>query len=98
MGAGPQASAAGAGALDGGAVLCQDWEQRRVLRRWEFHPENLIAVQVLHRAGSSPAPPVHDETLTTEATKLKGGTDPIEFRTRLEGTSTVFVFVNHFAV
>ncbi len=53
-------------------------------------------LQAPHRVGNICGPRVHDGTLIPEGPNRMWGTDATQVHTRLEGTATVFVAVDHF--
>ena len=53
-------------------------------------------LQTPHRAGTVPGPRRHDGTIIPMAANRMWGTDATLVHTRLEGTATVFVAVDHF--
>ena len=53
-------------------------------------------LQAPHRAGHDRGPRVHDGTIIPDGLNRMWGTDATQVQTRLEGTATVFVAIDHF--
>jgi len=53
-------------------------------------------LQAPHRAGKPRGPRHHDGTIIPEAPNRMWGTDATQAATRLEGTATIFVAIDHF--
>ncbi len=53
-------------------------------------------LQAPHRAGHDRGPRVHDGTIIPDGPNRMWGTDATQVQTRLEGTATVFVAIDHF--
>ncbi len=49
-----------------------------------------------HRAGHDRGPRVHDGTIIPDGPNRMWGTDATQVQTRMEGTATVFVAIDHF--
>ena len=54
-------------------------------------------LQAPHRTGRLRGPKVHDGTIIPMAPNIMWGTDATQVYTRIDGTVTVFVTVDHFA-
>ena len=65
--------------------------RERVRRLMRLH-----GLQAPHRAGKPRGPRHHDGTIIPEAPNRMWGTDATQAATRLEGTATIFVAIDHF--
>jgi transposase InsO family protein len=65
--------------------------QERVRRLMRAH-----GLQAPHRAGNPRGPRSHEGTIIPEAPNCMWGTDATQVVTRLEGTATIFLAVDHF--